>query len=1059
MGDIKTTFSADGQSLSQTVKNICAQFNSLKVQIGIAGQALQGFKQISDTVSKALPFKEVLDLGGELTDLSDQTGQSVKDLVILRQAFQNAGLGAEAVGGFAAKLQKSLGGMSEEGASTAEAFRRLGTSAAELRSMTLMEQIQTLTKGFARISNQSERTAIAMTILGKSGAKSLSLFADTTALSAARQEVGGMADVMDKSAKSFDSISDQLTTSSKKIQEIAAGFLTGVADQLEIATGNIAKTDMTGFGRSIGEAAGAVISMVEPLGKMKDQILQGVAAFAALRIGSAITAADMVKNSAAFNFAGIKSSVGQATAAIVGNFAAAGGGIKGFAEVGKLAFSSLGTAAKSCATAIKTAFLSNPIGLLLVAITEGVALFTKWTSQINAFGRALSAINDSTFSTLNTDDKKRANVTDTTQQNALAKEVEGQIEDYRKKIATIKDDYKDLSEAQRREVGETLLRAVNLLEQKLKMIKGITTAQMEQNARRILGEEREQAEARKAFELRKDLPKLEQELADARTKAETDGMSLAEKRDEILKKVNADSLDSINQEIDLLKSKGDLTNTQVLRENALIQAAKQLLDLKQKELAMNSAVKEAQERLNATKAETDALQTQSEWSKIALKSEQEYAKNAIDYTKQLQELHDKGVGDAQAKEIAGRQKQAADAKAAAERQRAEQNLAMKQSAQAIDIRESQLDAQHITAAEQYKAIEDSVFSTEEEKSRARVAAIDLENSHLESQIELLKERIALALSEPGHEDEAERMRAQVTQLESNIAANKRLSGELQAQQTYAGALRMQFTQMFDQTAFSAKNLAMTLSNLWSSAVDGISKGLTDVIFQAKSLTEAFREIAKTIVTDLVSSFIKMAIQYAAQLAFMSAIKEGHAAKNVASAQAEGAALTAAYTPAATVSSIATGGGSAMSGLIMAGIAIAGIVALVAGLKGFNEGGLIPGSPSSTDNRIARVATGEYIVNAGSVAHYGASLFEALNRRSLPRMSMDNLHLPSPSSGFAFATGGLVGPSAANEADSARQIGVNVAVINTRQDMRDFMQKEGKKHVVDIVSGAAWKLGI
>ena len=47
-------------------------------------------------------------------------------------------------------------------------------------------------------------------------------------------------------------------------------------------------------------------------------------------------------------------------------------------------------------------------------------------------------------------------------------------------------------------------------------------------------------------------------------------------------------------------------------------------------------------------------------------------------------------------------------------------------------------------------------------------------------------------------------------------------------------------------------------------------------------------------------------------------------------------------------------------------------------------GLIPGLPSASDNRIATVATGEYIVKASAVSHYGAGLLDQINNKQAPK---------------------------------------------------------------------------
>jgi hypothetical protein len=55
-------------------------------------------------------------------------------------------------------------------------------------------------------------------------------------------------------------------------------------------------------------------------------------------------------------------------------------------------------------------------------------------------------------------------------------------------------------------------------------------------------------------------------------------------------------------------------------------------------------------------------------------------------------------------------------------------------------------------------------------------------------------------------------------------------------------------------------------------------------------------------------------------------------------------------------------------------------------QGYASGGLIPGTPSSSDNTISAVASGEYVVNASAVSHYGSRLFDALNRKTAPRFA-------------------------------------------------------------------------
>jgi hypothetical protein len=314
---------------------------------------------------------------------------------------------------------------------------------------------------------------------------------------------------------------------------------------------------------------------------------------------------------------------------------------------------------------------------------------------------------------------------------------------------------------------------------------------------------------------------------------------------------------------------------------------------------------------------------------------------------------------------------------------------------------------------------------------------------------------------PDQRAELDGINQQIAAIQAKNIELGKTRAEQEMQLTLTGQLTMKFKEAFEGAAASFKNFAETMASAWTSASDGISDGLKDVIFRAKTLNEAFQEVARTVVHDLVKAFIKMAINWVAQQAFMAATEKGFSAQRQALAVQEGVTIAAAMAPAAAASSVATMGGGAASGLLMAGLAIAGIVALIAGLKGFEVGGLVPGVPSTRDNRLAKVATGEFVVNSRAVSHYGAGIFEALNNIRLPRRSLDDFRfpMPSPMGAVAFAGGGLVGPLDVPDAPADREINVNVAVLNTREDMRNFMRGDGRKQVVDIVSGASWKLGI
>ena len=83
-------------------------------------------------------FKQALDVGGQLNDLSANTGVAVGDLVVLQQEFANAGKSAEDIGPVFGKMAKSL-----QGGSTDETIKKLGINLDELKKKTPAEQVRT----------------------------------------------------------------------------------------------------------------------------------------------------------------------------------------------------------------------------------------------------------------------------------------------------------------------------------------------------------------------------------------------------------------------------------------------------------------------------------------------------------------------------------------------------------------------------------------------------------------------------------------------------------------------------------------------------------------------------------------------------------------------------------------------------------------------------------------------------------------------------------------------------------------------------------------------------
>jgi len=206
--------------------------NILEIALGVTGgravlSALAGVNgSLASLAGTALSvgtavngIKGALDMGGELNDLRARTGQSVRDLVVLRRTFDNAGIGASATAPMIGLLHKAISGMNEEGGKTDGVFKRLGVSQESLRNMSAVQQMATLTAAFTKITNPAERSATAMQLFGRSGGQMLQLLGDSSAIGTAEREVGRLGDRVQENAERFDEIGDRLSVAKLRLQE------------------------------------------------------------------------------------------------------------------------------------------------------------------------------------------------------------------------------------------------------------------------------------------------------------------------------------------------------------------------------------------------------------------------------------------------------------------------------------------------------------------------------------------------------------------------------------------------------------------------------------------------------------------------------------------------------------------------------------------------------------------------------------------------------------------------------------------------------------------------
>lgn len=257
MADVTVTLGAKDTGLQNALKKTQSSVASLKpAMVGIAAAGAAAFAVLAGA---AAGVKAALDMGGMLSDVAGQTGMTAGKVMLLRTAFDQAGIGADQVGPAINKMQKALAAATSGTGPAAEALAKLGLNATDLANMAPDQAFKTLGEAINGIGNPTERAAAAMEIFGKSGGKMLTLFGDSGALATAADTLGAQASIMDANASVFDRTSDLINASSNKLQGVFVGMAESIAPAILPLLEQFNAMDFTALGQQIGSAASMFI--------------------------------------------------------------------------------------------------------------------------------------------------------------------------------------------------------------------------------------------------------------------------------------------------------------------------------------------------------------------------------------------------------------------------------------------------------------------------------------------------------------------------------------------------------------------------------------------------------------------------------------------------------------------------------------------------------------------------------------------------------------------------------------------------------------------------------
>ncbi|MBC2592783.1 hypothetical protein H5P28_00770 [Ruficoccus amylovorans] len=214
---------------------------------GVAGFAA-AYLSVRTVINGA---RDIIKLGADMDHLHSQTGVAVKDLIILRQAFEDNGISADNSRLAINKMQKSLVEASEGLQEPVKAFDALGLSYEDLLEKSPTEQFSEIGNAIRAIEDPAERSAAAMRIFGRAGAELQSLFVSGDIDDVARS-LGAMPEVMERNARQFERIDTLMGRIPNKSRQLFAGIGDMLADELLGPLEALNSIDLTAAGQRIG---------------------------------------------------------------------------------------------------------------------------------------------------------------------------------------------------------------------------------------------------------------------------------------------------------------------------------------------------------------------------------------------------------------------------------------------------------------------------------------------------------------------------------------------------------------------------------------------------------------------------------------------------------------------------------------------------------------------------------------------------------------------------------------------------------------------------------------
>lgn len=264
IGSLSILLNAKDQNLTSTIDGVRAGLISFTKDLAaLAGIGLS----VAGVVAG---LKEALNFGGNMYDLSKQTGVAVNELVVLRQALDETGVGAGRAMFIINMMQRNLANLAKTKGGR-EVIKELGLNMKEIAKMTPMDKLKTLGTALSNIPEKDRMDALTK-LFGRGGMMLRGFFADPNAIKDVEQALGRFPALVAKNAKSFDAIGDVLSRWKYIRLGLFTGIMEGIAPTMKAISEAVAKLDFSGIGQKIGRWVLMFVNLLTK-GTLKDFLI------------------------------------------------------------------------------------------------------------------------------------------------------------------------------------------------------------------------------------------------------------------------------------------------------------------------------------------------------------------------------------------------------------------------------------------------------------------------------------------------------------------------------------------------------------------------------------------------------------------------------------------------------------------------------------------------------------------------------------------------------------------------------------------------------------------